>query len=258
MVQTSTRGPAAGRPVAVLAMREELPERFFTPELWARLHEVVTIDPQVVLADFSTPAARAALAEAEILITGWGCPPVDAAVLKVAGRLRAMVHTAGSVKGHVTPACWERGIQVSTAAAANALPVAEYTLASILLAGKNARQLEREYRTRRGPIDLACEYPGIGTYGRSVGVVGASRIGRRVIALLRPFDLSVALYDPYVDAAAAQRLGVTSRSLPELLASCDIVTLHAPALPETHHMIDAAGLALLRDGATLINTARGR
>jgi phosphoglycerate dehydrogenase-like enzyme len=238
-------------------MRAGLPGHLFTPVLWDRLHAVVTVDPGLVLDDFTTPRAHAALASTEILITGWGCPLIDRAVLDLAPRLRAIMHTAGSVKGHVTPACWTRGIAVSTAAAANALPVAEYTLAAILQAGKGIRELELAYRTRRGQVDLLTGYPGIGTYQRTVGVVGASRIGRRVIELLRPFDLSVALYDPYVSRAEARDLGVRPVSLPELLAGCDIVTLHAPSLPETRHMIDAAGLALLRDGATLINTARG-
>ncbi|GFJ88417.1 2-hydroxyacid dehydrogenase [Phytohabitans rumicis] len=186
-----------------------------------------------------------------------GCPPITAAVLDAAPKLAAIVHTGGSVKSHVTAECWERGLVVSTAAAANALPVAEYTLASIILAAKGARAVEREYRARRARVDLLVEHPQIGSYRRTVGVVGASRIGRRVIELLRPFDFDVSLYDPYVDAADARQLGVRLVGLPDLLRGNDIVTLHAPSLPSTRHMIDRAGLASLRDGATLINTARG-
>ena len=85
--------------------------------------------PPPVLDDLTTDRARAALADVELLVTGWGCPPLDTAVLDSAPRLRAVVHTAGSVRGHITEACWERGIEVSSAAAANALPVAEYTVA---------------------------------------------------------------------------------------------------------------------------------
>jgi len=90
-----------------------------------------------------------------------------------------------------------------------------------------------------------------------VGIVGASRIGRRVIELLRPFDLDVLLHDPWVDDDDARRLGARALPLDELLAGCDVVSLHAPAVPETRHMLDARRLALLRDGATLVNTARG-
>jgi phosphoglycerate dehydrogenase-like enzyme len=146
---------------------------------------------------------------------------------------------------------------VSTAAAANAIPVAEYTIAAILSAGKAIRAIEREYRTRRTALDTVTRYPDAGNYGRAVGVVGASRIGRRVIELLRPFDFEVAVHDPYLAAADARALGVRPLDLPDLLGSCDIVTLHAPSLPSTWHLVDRHGLARMRDGATLINTARG-
>lgn len=99
--------------------------------------------------------------------------------------------------------------------------------------------------------------PGIGNHGRRVGVIGASRIGRRVIELLRPFDLRVSLTDPYVDEAGAAALGVPLLPLDDLLRTCDIVTVHAPDTPETHRLIDRRALALMPDGAVLVNTARG-
>lgn len=236
-------------------MRRDLPPRLFDRPLWTRLHDLVAVAPDLVLDDFDAGAGF--LADAEILITGWDCPPITAAVLDAAPRLTALVHTGGSVKAHVTEACWARGVVVSSAAAANALPVAEYTIAAIILAAKGARELERVYRARRGGVETLTEYPLIGGYRRTVGVVGASRIGRRVIELLRPFDYEVSLYDPLVDSVEAERLGVRLVDLPDLLRGNDIVTLHAPSLPSTRHMIDSAGLASMRDGATLINTARG-
>ena len=78
-----------------------------------------------------------------------------------------------------------------------------------------------------------------------------------MIELLRPFDFNVLVYDPFLDAAGAQALGVRRTDLDELLRTSDVVSLHAPAVPETHHLLDRRRLALLRDGATLINTARG-
>jgi phosphoglycerate dehydrogenase-like enzyme len=247
----------SGRPTAILAMAAGLPDRFFPPALRQRLAEFVDVVPDLVLQDFSTAPARAALARAEVLITGWACPPVTAAVLDAAPHLRAIVHTAGSVKGHVTPVCWERGIVVSTAASANALPVAEYALAAILSAAKGVWQIERVYRSRRAFVDLVVEYPRIGTYQRTVGIVGASRIGRRVLELLRPFDLVLSIHDPFLSATEAAALGAQLVTLDELLAGCDVVSLHAPLLPGTRHLIDAAGLARMPVGATLINTARG-
>ncbi|MFF4895457.1 hydroxyacid dehydrogenase [Streptomyces sp. NPDC001068] len=241
---------------AVFAMTARNVPHVFPPEVLARLRACVAIDPAVVVEDLAGPGAREALARAEVLVTGWGCPTLDAAALDAAPALRAVLHAAGSVKGFTTPEVWKRGILVSSAAAANALPVAEYTLAMILLAGKDVFAFRELMRARRGH-PYGGVVPGIGNFQRRVGVVGASHVGRRVIELLRPHDLAVGLTDPYVDSAAAARLGVPLLPLDELLRTSDIVTVHAPETPRTHRMVGARELALMPDGAVLINTARG-
>ncbi|GAB2859510.1 hydroxyacid dehydrogenase [Streptomyces deserti] len=244
------------RPRALFAMTPENVPQVFPPEVLARLRESVEVDPALVAEDFTDPRIRATLARTEILITGWGCPRLDAAVLDGAPHLRAVLHSAGSVKGFATPEVWRRGIAVSSAAAANALPVAEYTLAMILLAGKDVFAARERLRTERTSPGWGI-VSGIGNYGRRVGVVGASRIGRRVLELLRPFDLRPALTDPYVDEREAAALGVPLLPLDDLLRTSDIVTVHAPETPETRHLIGRRELALMPDGAVLINTARG-
>ncbi|WP_103338504.1 hydroxyacid dehydrogenase [Amycolatopsis sp. CA-126428] len=245
------------RPRVWLAMDVTLPLQLFSGESWAALARVADVAPGPPLGEFGTDRAAAALAETEVLLTGWGCPRIDEDILDAAPRLRAIVHAAGSVKGHVAAAAWDRGIQVSSAAAANALPVAEYTVAMILLAGKRAHRIVREYRRRRGAIDLLAEYPHLGNYQRTVGVIGASKIGRRVIELLRPFDFTVLLADPFADETVATALGARLVDLDTLLAGSDVVSLHAPDLPSTQRLLDRSRLARIPDGATLINTARG-
>jgi phosphoglycerate dehydrogenase-like enzyme len=200
---------------------------------------------------------EAELAEAEVLITSWGAPVMDEAFLARAPRLRAVIHAAGSVKGFVTDAAWARGIEVSTAAWANAVPVAEYTVAAILFGGKHALELRERYRRTHSEAGLREEFRAVGNYRRTVGIVGASQVGRRVIALLREHDISIKLYDPYLTSAEAAQLGAVCVGLDELCATSDVISLHAPELPETRHMLDARRLGLIPDGATLINTARG-
>lgn len=244
------------RPQALFAMTAENVPLVFPPEVLARLREWVDIDPALVAEDPTDPALAAVLARTEILVTGWGCPRLDAAVLDAAPKLRAVLHSAGSVKGFATPEVWRRGIAVSSAAEANALPVAEYTLAMILLAGKDV--LVRRERLRAERVSPGWGIvPGIGNHGRRVGVIGASRIGRKVIELLRPFDLTVSLSDPYVDESAARALDVSLLDLDDLLRTSQIVTVHAPETPETRHLIGRRELALMPDRAVLINTARG-
>lgn len=238
-------------------MRAELPSRLLDADAWARLASVAAVDPTQCLTEFHSPSARATLADTDILLTGWDCPIVDDAVLDNAPRLRAIVHAAGTVKDHVSPACFERGLLVSTAADANAVPVAEYTLAVILLAGKSFWRSVACYASERAGIDLLTEFPEVGNYRRRVGVVGASRVGRHLLHLLRPFDLDVLVYDPWASVDDVASLGAHKVELDELLASCAVVSLHAPYLPATSGLISAGRLALMRDGATLINTARG-
>lgn len=247
----------AERPTAVLAMAPRLTEGLFGAAELARLRELCDVPDAEPLARFDEPRAAALLERAELLVTGWGCPPLDATVLAAAPALRAVVHAAGTVKNHVTRACFERGIRVSSAAAANAVPVAEYTVAAILLAGKRVFRLQQRYRDVRAFRLWGEEVPDPSNYRKVVGVVGASRVGRLVLELLGPFDFLLLLCDPTLDPAAARGLGAEPVELDELLRRSDIVTLHAPALPETRHLIDARRLSLLRDGAVLVNTARG-
>lgn len=247
----------SARPTAALAMSRFGAERLLTDTTLDALRSVTDLRYPPLLEDFGTPEARAVLADAEILVTGWGCPPLDEEALAHAPRLRAIVHAAGTIRHHVTEACWERGIRVSSAAAANALPVAEYTLAMILLANKHVLEISAEYKRTRARRAWDEETPGLGNYGRTVGILGASLIGRRVLELLRPFELTPLLHDPYVSDDEARALGARPVGLEELFRESDVVSLHVPLLPATTGMVNRALLSSMRPGATLINTARG-
>ncbi|MGN7949441.1 hydroxyacid dehydrogenase [Microbacterium sp. 22215] len=197
------------------------------------------------------------LSDTEILVTSWGAPRLDADLLDRMPRLRAVVHAAGSVQQLVSDELWERGITVTSAADANAVPVAEYTFATIILAFKRAFVHMRSPSTVLEWRDLvgSTRY---GSVGRTVGIVGFSRIGRRVVRMLGQLDgIRILVADPFVSPQAVADAGAELLPLDEMLDQVDVLSLHAPALPETRHMIGAAELAALHDGATVINTARG-
>ena len=239
----------------IVAMRDEaLAADLFDDETRARLAAVAEVVPGV-MSDASDPRWDADLAECDILLTGWGGPQLTPDLLARAPKLTAVAHAAGTVKRIVTDASWERGVRVSSAADANGVPVAEYTLAMILLAGKRVFDSQDFMRSERS---LYWSPEGsFGNHRATIGIVGASRIGRRVLELLRPFDYEILLADPTLSVAQADELGARLVPLDELMSRSSVVSLHAPLLESTIGMIGAAELSLLPDHATLINTARG-
>ena len=248
----------SSRPAIAFAMQPTRTQHVLPEALIRRLNTIGRVLDASPMQRFDDDRASKLLAETEILITGWGSPTIDAAALALAPHLKLVAHSAGTVKGLLGDSLFDRGIFVSHAAQANALPVAEFTLAAIIFAGKKIFRFRDLYiadrnRKRTQPIQVEA----IGNYGRTVGIIGASRIGRRVIELLAPFDYRILLYDPMVDAAEAAHLRVEKTELDALMATADIISLHAPSLPATRHMIDARRLSLMKDGATFINTARG-
>lgn len=241
-----------------LSMHPGLEGRALRPEHRERLAELgEVLDPTAIN---SLPPGRVAevLGQTDVLLAHWGCLPVDADLLARAPDLRMVAYAAGTVKGSIAPEVFERGILVTSGAAANAVPVAEFTLAAILFSGKDVFGARERLRADADPgAAWARRRRPVGNLGQRIGLIGASHVGRAVIELLRPFRLEVLLADPYLDVATAAALGVRLVALDELLATSDVVSIHAPALPSTHHLIGTAELARMADGATLINTARG-
>ncbi|WP_411093388.1 hydroxyacid dehydrogenase [Streptomyces sp. 049-1] len=243
----------AGRPTALCVMNPEAAPLVLPAEPRRRLAEMVRLLPDLSGAQIHAGFPDA-LAEAEILVSGWGCPRLTTDVLKRAPRLRAVMHAAGTVKPLVSEAVWERSIVISSAADANAGPVVAYTTALITLAARRTLTMAARYHT--GWPEQAFRSGGDGL---TVGVIGASRIGRGVISQLVRSDAGyrILLSDPYVTAEEARSLGTERVELEELCGRSAVVSVHAPLLPETTGLLDTKLLALLPDGAALINTARG-
>lgn len=240
----------------LLAMPAGLQHRMFNAAQLTRLRELTEVDTERTLQHLAE-ASDEELAKVEVLVTGWGSGPVDATALARLPRLRAIVHTAGTVRQVVTDAVWDRGeVVVTSATEANAVPVAEFTVAQILLAGKRALAQEHRYRGDRISRPATASDPEIGNYGGAVGLIGASRIGTLVAEHLRRFDLEVLVTDPFASAEQIAALGATKVEPEELYARSDVVSLHAPDVPSTQRMVSRELLARMRDGATFVNTAR--
>lgn len=197
---------------------------------------------------------RSVIAGADIAITSWGCPPLTACILDKAPGLKAVLHAAGTVKGIVTPDLWERGIRVSSANGPLGVGVAETALGLTITSLKSMWWLSQS--TRGGGWNAGKDKIRE-LYEVTIGVIGAGKAGSHYIRLLRNFDVSVLVYDPTLTAEQATAMGARKVELEELMAASDVVSIHAPSLPETYKMINRERLALMKDDAILINTARG-
>lgn len=240
---------------AVAVGSNRLAERLFGASFEA-LSDVPAKRIGSVLTEFDSDVSRRALARAEVLLTGWDTPPITQVILDAAPQLRQVIHAGGAVEWLFPDGM--RDINAINTGAVNAIPVAQFTLAMVILANKDAFRARELFRDRRAFIDREAEFEASGNHLRTVGVVSASRTGRALIELLRALPgLRVIVYDPQLSSREANALGVDAVSLPELMRTSHVVTLHPPVLPETLGMISAEMLALMPDGATLINTARG-
>lgn len=200
------------------------------------------------------------LVDVDILTGAWGFPRLDAALLAAAPRLRAACYAAGTVKGFATPEAYARGLTITSAWMANAIPVAEATVALITLSRKRwfswTRTLHKRGAGEWKPFD---PFAAPGNFGTTVGLIGLGAIGRLVAERLRSYDVKVLAYDPFARPESATALGIEMvAELAALARRSDVVSLHAADVPANMGMIGAAFFAAMRDETTFINTARGR
>ena len=207
--------------------------------------EIVSNDTGKIL---SPEDQKALIKDAYAIIAG--TEKYDAAMLEGCDNLKVVVRFGVGTDNFDLATMKKMGIQVGVIANYNS--VAEFALMLILCTMKNFSRFDgavRQGKWSRFPMRELSE--------KTVGIVGFGRIGRRLAELLQGFHVKLLAYDPYMNEEAAKQRGVTPVSLDELLAQSDVVSLHLPSTPQTHHLVNAESIAKMKDGAYLINTARG-
>lgn len=198
------------------------------------------------------------LGKVNLIFAGWETCRLDKNFLNSAPELKAVFYGAGSVRDLVTPDFWKSGILLTTAYAANAVPVAEFTFAQIILSLKKAQYLTRLcYENRSWESQRALDEKIPACYGSTVGLVSLGMIGTRVLDLLQNLEVKIKVYDIVRDETLAREKNFEYVSLEEIFQSCDVVSLHTANLPATRKMINRELLASMKKGAAFINTARG-
>ncbi|MGE4489314.1 MAG: hydroxyacid dehydrogenase [Kiritimatiellales bacterium] len=238
---------------AVFFYNSNLEGRVYGPKEIAELCELVNLaDVRLDLNNWKEHLD--VLKNAEILMSSWGAPVFDEEFLAAAPKLEAVFYGAGSIKALMTNAAWDRGLRITSAYAANAVPVAEYTLSMILFCLKHGWRMIRE---ARDPAVWLQDKVFPGTYQSKIGIISLGMIGKKTCELLKPFDLEVFASSSYGSPKLERELGVRFVSMEEIFKTCDVVSLHTPLLPHTRGLITGDHLRFMKQGASFINTARG-
>ncbi len=240
-------------PPTLFLLDERKRDIIYSHEIQRRIHDRVSVLSPFLTSETwreATPEQR----EAKIIFSGWGMPKADEEFLGTFPQLKAIFYGAGSIRGFETPALWDRGILVTGAAIANAVPVAEFSLSQILFCLKHGWH----YASLSKASELRSQKtPPPGNYGSTVGLLSLGMIGRMVAEHLQRFDHRVLAYDPLIDQEQASELGVEMVSLEEVFAQSDVVSCHMPWLPETENVLRKSHFSSMKQGATFINTGRG-
>lgn len=220
-----------------------------------RIAAIADIYPEVITSCEDLLAREKDLQDVEAIFSTWGMLPLKEEDIQCMPSLKAVFYAAGSVKGFAEPFL-KSGVDVVSAWRANGIPVAETTLALILLSNKGYFRNIVDCSTYEGRHSGKV-FRGPGNYGETVALIGAGAIGRKVIEFLRNFELKIIVYDPYLTEDDAKSLGVEKVSLEDAFARGVVVSNHVPLMPSTVGMLKREHFALMREGSTFINTGRG-
>jgi phosphoglycerate dehydrogenase-like enzyme len=239
-----------------ILMDRRMFRRTVSPEDLARLKRMVRIGSLDLPTYMTEKKATELIQNADICLTGWGTCTLSEVILKSAPGLKFIMHTGGTVKNLINDKVWERNLIVSSAAPAIAVGVAETAL-GLMISGLKRFYWFREDIKKGGWRNVEEIGRVKELYGLTIGVVGASNVGRNFIRLLHNFTVKIIIYDPCLSVTEAKRLEAEKVGLSALMKRADVVSIHAPAIPRTRHMIDAGCLKMMKKRALLINTARG-
>ncbi len=194
------------------------------------------------------------LQDLEYIFSTWSMPSLNEEQIARLPSLKAVLYAAGSVQHFARPFL-KSDVRVFSAWAANAIPVAEFSLAQILLSCKG---YFRNTRDCKDPAKHNHSHRGPGIYSNTVALIGFGMIGRKLAELLQPFQLNVLVVDPYVDEEIITAHGAKRATLEEAFEVAQVVSNHLPNLPATENMLNGALFRRMKEFATFINTGRGK
>lgn len=241
------------KPRIGVLIKESLLNNILSEETMEELRSFADIDLNESDENLSEEEAADLLVDKDGALVSWGVTNLTPTILEKATRLQIWSHAAGSIKQKICDEAWEKGVVVTSAAPAIADDVAELTMAFITMGLRRAIPYWKQMQANE-ELDKSQTRT---LFKRTVGVVSASHVGQRVIKLLRPYEVKLLLYDPFVSDERAAEYGAQPTDLETMARESDVVTIHAPQIPETHHLLNGTHFKLMKDDTVFVNTSRG-
>lgn len=227
----------------------------YTGEIFDEMQKICSIS-DAIYQESDLLKNHTLFADTEVIFSTWGMPALtEVHIKRVFPQLKLVLYAAGSVQNFARPFL-ENGIQICSAWAANAVPVAEFTSAQILLANKGFFQANRYARSDYAAAREYCSrFPG--NYHTTVGILGAGMIGSLVIEYLAQHQLKIKVFDPFLSEERARIMAVEKTSLEDIFSNCQTISNHLANNTETRGILDGKLFSLMLPQATFINTGRG-
>lgn len=240
--------------IAMLGEKRSRFDSVFTPEILKTLGEYGELSPRI--SSKNLEENKEFLKEAEVAFSTWGTPRLTKAQIKARfPKLKVVFYAAGTVQYFAKPFL-ESGVRITSAAAANAVPVAEFVFAQISLAAKGYFRASRLYKL--SPVaSWVFSRSSPGNYKIRVGLAGLGTIGSMVAEKLKALDVEVCAYDPFVSREKARALNVEIVDLETLFRECDVVSNHLANKPELKNLFGKKLFGLMKKRSVFINTGRG-
>ena len=229
-------------------------DTFFTDRSKKSLEELGEVIYNPYDRQYNKEELQEALAGVDIVMTGWGNIQLDEEVLQKADQLKIVAHTGGTVADLVSDALYQKGVTVISGNPTFAESVAEscvcYTMCAL-------RRLEESMKIVRDGGWKKADYYNEGIMDRTIGLVGFGAIAKKFAKMLTPFRVKIKVYSSYLTKEEAATYGATVASLDEIFETCNVISIHSGLNPKTYHMVKEEHFKKMKDGALIVNTARG-
>ena len=230
----------------------EVRDSFFSEEQRVSLERLGCVEWNANAEQYGEEELAEKLRGVDICISGWGNTPFHEKTLKYADKLKLIAHIGGSVRPMVGDAAFERGIRVCSGNRVFAESVAVGVLAYMLCSLRRIGEYEARMAAGEWPSLIGTR----GLLGRSVGLVGYG-IAEYLVKFLKPFGCRIMVSSRHISAEELAEAGIEAAAAEEIFRTCDVVSLHSSLTARTKHSIGADLLNSMKDGALLVNTARG-